>query len=237
MVERGTGSVYGESKAVAETLVLKANGTLTTVGEKKSTLLTAAIRPATTYGEGDHQLVPSIVSCIVDKSESMFKIGDGMNMWDTVYVGNSADAHVLALENLLSKDSTAAGEAFFIQNNEPTSFREFCLQVWKSYNGHVPAYTIPIPTSIARVLGSINEVVTWITGTPTTFTRGGISDATAIRYANGEKAKRILGYNPQNMEETLKRSCQEYRRRREKEGHHPKSNTELLVQKLQETWK
>lgn len=236
-VERGNASIYAESKAIAEMLVLEANEHVMKIDEKDSTMLTASIRPAVIYGEGDHQLVPSIVSCIVDKSESMFRVGDGMNMWDTVYVGNVADAHVLALENLLSENPTAAGEAFFIQNNEPTSFREFCLQVWKSYNGHVPPYTIPIPTTLAWVLGSIVEVLTWFTRTPATFSRGSINDATAIRYASGGKARRILGYEPRvKMEEALNRSCQEYRRRREREGRHPKSNAELLVQKLQNAW-
>lgn len=233
VVERGKASIYGESKAMAEILVLNANGSMNE--EKKATLLTSSIRPAVIYGEGDHQLVPSIVSCIIDKTESPFKVGEGINMWDTVYVGNVADAHVLALENLLSSDPTAAGEAFFIQNNEATSFREFCLQVWKSYNGHTPPFTVTIPVGLAWALGAVMETLTWFTGTPATLSRGSINDATAIRYANGEKAKRILGYEPRvKMEEGLKRSCAEYKIRRERSGSHPKSNTELLIKKLKQ---
>ena len=232
-VERGTASIYGESKAVAEMLVLQANRSINE--ETKTPLLTSSIRPAVIYGEGDHQLVPSIVSCIIDKSESPFRVGDGMNMWDTVYVGNVADAHVLALENLLSDNPTAAGEAFFIQNNEPTSFREFCLQVWKSYNGHIPPFTLPIPASLAWSLGLLMETLTYFSKTPATLSRGSVNDATAIRYASGEKAKRILGYEPRvSMEQGIQRSCKEYRQRREREGRHPQSNTELLVGKLKE---
>lgn len=234
VVERGTASVYAESKAVAEMLVLQANGTSN--GGEKTALLTASIRPAVIYGEGDHQLVPSIVSCIIDKTESPFRVGDCTNMWDTVYVGNVADAHILALENLLSQDPTAAGEAFFIQNNEPTTFREFCLQVWKSYNGHIPPFNVPIPAGLAWTLGAVMEALTWFSRTPATLSRGSVNDATAIRYASGEKAKRILGYEPRvSMEDGLKRSCLEYRQRREKSGAHPKSNTELLVLKLKQS--
>jgi len=179
--------------------------------------------------------VPSIVSCIIDKFESPFRVGDGMNMWDTVYVGNVADAHVLALENLLSEHPTAAGEAFFIQNNEPTSFREFCLQVWKSYNGHTPPFTVPIPAGLAWALGLLMETLTYFSKTPATLSRGSVNDATAIRYANGEKAKRILGYEPRvGMEEGIKRACKEYQERRVREGRHPKSNTELLVAKMKD---
>lgn len=235
VVERGRGSIYAESKAVAEMMVLEANGMSN--NDTKSTLLTSSIRPAVIYGELDHQLVPSIVSCIIDKNESLFQVGDGMNMWDTVYVGNVADAHVLALENLLSNDPTAAGEAFFIQNNEPTSFREFCLAVWKSYNGYVPPFTVTIPARLAWAVGFITETLTYFSKTPATLSTGSINDAVAIRYASGEKAKQILGYEPRvKMEEGLKRSCAEYRQRREKEGHHPKSNTELLVSKFTDTF-
>ncbi|KAK5943663.1 hypothetical protein PMZ80_004671 [Knufia obscura] len=232
-VERGKASIYGESKAVAEIAVLQANGTVNE--EMKITLLTSSIRPAVIYGEGDHQLVPSIVSCIIDKSESPFRVGDGMNMWDTVYVGNVADAHVLALENLLSDTPTAAGEAFFIQNNEPTSFREFCLQVWKSYNGHIPPYVVPIPAGLAWALGLLMETLTYFSRTPATLSRGSVNDATAVRYASGEKARRVLGFMPRvGMEEGIERSCREYRARREREGRHPRSNTEVLVGKLRD---
>lgn len=251
VVEGGRGSIYGESKAIAERMVLDANGSKPTIppeedeklvngvghnnDEKPTTtgMLTSSIRPATIYGEGDHQLVPSIVSCIIDKSESPFLVGPGTNLWDTVYVGNVADAHVLALENLLSSTPTAAGEAFFIQNNTPTTFREFCLTVWKTYNGHVPAFTVPIPTWLAWGLGAVMEGLTWFTGTPATLSRGSINDATAVRYASGEKARRILGYEARvHMEEGLRRGCAEYKRRREREGTHPRSNTELLVDGL-----
>lgn len=252
VVERGFGSIYAESKAVAERMVLNANGKtmgdgdehdsriydddgekMTGTGRKVHDMLTASIRPAVIYGENDHQLVPSIVSCIIDKSESPFQVGSAENLWDTVYVGNVADAHVLALENLLSDTPTAAGEAFFIQNNTPTTFREFCLAVWKTYNGHTPRFTVTVPTWLAWGLGAVMEGLTWFTGTPATLSRGSINDATAVRYASGEKARRILGYEANvDMEEGLRRSCEEYKRRREKEGRHPRSNTELLVDGL-----
>ncbi len=40
------------------------------------------------------------------------------------YVDNVADAHVLAVENLLMS-RTAAGEAIFIANEQPIPFRRF----------------------------------------------------------------------------------------------------------------
>lgn len=236
-VERNKASIYAESKAQAERNVLEASYPIDRDEKSEEPgMLTCSIRPAVIFGEGDHQLVPSIVSCIIDKFESPFQVGSGENLWDTVYVGNVADAHVLALENLVSDNPTAAGEAFFIQNNEPTTFREFCLQVWKSYNGHIPPFSIVIPQGLAWTLGCISEICTWFTGTPATLTRGSVLDATAMRYASGEKAKQILGYEPRvNLEEGLRRSCKEYAERRRNAGH-PKSNGQLLVQKLKDTF-
>ncbi|KAJ5095861.1 hypothetical protein NUU61_005217 [Penicillium alfredii] len=109
---------YGESKvAAAEALVL---------GASSSIMATCALRPSVLCGPGDYQLVPAIHACIA-KYETPFIIGDGFNLWDITHVSNVADAHVLAVENLLSS-RTAAGEAFFIQNNELIALRDFCLR-------------------------------------------------------------------------------------------------------------
>lgn len=121
-------SIYGESKVQAEALVLAANN-------PQGGLATCVLRPSVIFGKGDTQLIPSIHACLA-KKETPWVVGDGTNLWDTVYVENCADAHVLAAENLLSKAKTAAGEIFFIQNNEPISFREFSLEIWKNF-GHV----------------------------------------------------------------------------------------------------
>lgn len=185
------------AQAIAESLVVAANS---------QTFATCALRPSVLFGEGDHQLVPSIHACIA-KGETPFVIGDGMNMWDATYVGNIADSHVLAVENLLSS-KTAAGEAIFISNEEPIAFRDFCLAVWANF-GHYPPFTFQIPKSVAIAVGMMAEWVTWIMGTPTTLSRGSVLDACATRYCNGAKARRLLGYRPRvGLEGGLRRSCQ-----------------------------
>jgi nucleoside-diphosphate-sugar epimerase len=98
------------------------------------TMPTCVLRPSVLFGKGDTQLVPPIHACLA-KQETPWVVGDGTNLWDVTYVENVADAHVLAAENLMSS-KTAAGEVFFIQNNEPIPFRDFTLEVWKNF-GHV----------------------------------------------------------------------------------------------------
>jgi sterol-4alpha-carboxylate 3-dehydrogenase (decarboxylating) len=208
----GRSSIYGESKRDAEQIVLLHNG---------RTIATCVLRPCVIFGEGDTQLMPPIHNCIA-KGESRWIIGDAMNLWDTVYVGNVADAHVLAVENLIrtrvlpaanslekdSKRESAAGEVFYIQNNEPVSFRDFSLAVWKEF-GHYPDLEIRIPEGLGWMLGLIADTFARLLGTPATLSRGSVMDACAMRYASGDKAMRILDYKPRvGLEEGLHRSCQ-----------------------------
>ncbi|KAM0796436.1 hypothetical protein BDR22DRAFT_526335 [Usnea florida] len=188
--------IYGESKAAAEAIVL---------GECDDKLATCALRPSVLFGAGDYQLIPSVHACIA-KGETPFVVGDGENLWDVTYVGNVADAHVLAVENLLST-RTAAGQAIFLSNEEPIPFRDFCLEVWKNF-GHYPSFEVHIPVPLAAMAGYIAELATWATGTPATLSRGSVFDACGTRYCSGEKARRILGYKPRvGIEEGIRIGC------------------------------
>lgn len=141
------------------------------------------------------------------KHETHLVIGPGSNLWDVTYAPNIADAHVLAVENLLSSSKTAAGEAIFISNEQPITFRDFCLALWKEF-GHIPQWEVHIPVSVANLAGWVAEWVTWVTGTPTTLSRGSVLDAVGTRYCSGEKARRLLGYKPRvGIEEGIRISC------------------------------
>ena len=169
-------------------------------------LATCALRPSVLFGIGDYQLIPSVHACIA-KGETPFIIGDGLNMWDVTYVANVADAHILATENLLSTRS-AAGEAIFISNEEPVPFRDFCLAVWKEFS-HYPPFEMSIPKSVGATVGFLAEIVTWLTGKPTTISRGSVNDACCVRYCDGVKARRLLGYRPRiGIEEGIRLSCE-----------------------------
>ncbi|KAJ5750500.1 hypothetical protein N7533_007528 [Penicillium manginii] len=193
-----TSLIYGESKvAAAEALVLEADS---------SQMATCSLRPSVLCGEGDYQLVPALHACIA-KYQTPFIIGDGQNLWDVTHVRNVADAHILAIENLMTS-RTASGEAFFIQNNEPITFRDFCLAIW-SHFGHNPPFEIRIPGKLAYVVGFLCEMVAWVTDTHATLSRGSVRDACAVRYASGEKAKAILGYEARiGMEDAIRLSCE-----------------------------
>jgi 2-alkyl-3-oxoalkanoate reductase len=99
-------SPYPETKARAEQMVLAANG---------PDLKTCALRPHLIWGPGDNQLLPRLI----EKNRAGRLRLPAPDKWiDTVYIDNAAQAHVLALDNLLGP-ATAAGKAYFISNGEP----------------------------------------------------------------------------------------------------------------------
>lgn len=202
LVDPARALLYGASKAAAETLVLAAHA--------PGAFDTTVLRPSTIFGRMDYQLVPAIQACIA-KGETPWQIGPGDNLYDMTYVGNVADAHTLAVENLLGlmpRRASCAGEAVLISNDQPITFRDFMLAIW-SHWGHRPAFVVVIPGGLAWAVGAVAEAVGWVVGGKATLCRGSVRDALGTRYASQEKAKRLLGYEPKvSMWEGLRISCE-----------------------------
>jgi sterol-4alpha-carboxylate 3-dehydrogenase (decarboxylating) len=167
--------------------------------------LTCSIRPSVILGPGDYQLVPTIHRCI-KKFETPFVIGSAGNLYDFSFVTNVADAHVLAVTNLFTT-KTAAGEAFFISNGEPIPFRDFCLAIWAEFN-HVPPIEVRIPIFVAWLVGWLCELITYLTGTEATLSRGSVRDYTQTAYADLSKSRVVLGYEPRiKLRDGIRVSC------------------------------
>jgi sterol-4alpha-carboxylate 3-dehydrogenase (decarboxylating) len=190
---------YGRTKSIAEKFVLETNNA--------DSFKTCALRPSVTFGPGDENCIPTLHDCIA-KGETPFVIGNPTkSLYDFTYVTNIADAHVLALKNLMTT-GTAAGRPFFITNGEPVSFRGFCLAVWREF-GHVPKYEIKIPLSLAWFAGLMAEAVTWITGGQATLSRGSVRELTMTAYSNIGNAREVLGYEPNvGLAEGIRLSCE-----------------------------
>jgi len=100
-----------------------------------------------------------------------------------------------------------AGQAFFITNGEPMYFWDFARAVWNEMGHDVPTRTWNIPTSLGFVLGSLSEWASYLLGKEPGLTRGRIYYVTAQRWFNIEKARRVLGYEPDvGMEEGIKKA-------------------------------
>jgi sterol-4alpha-carboxylate 3-dehydrogenase (decarboxylating) len=194
---------YGKSKGMAEQYVLDAR-------HREKGLVACALRPCTIIGPGDTAVV-SLIHDLIAKGETYFIVGDGDNIYDFMYIDNAVEAHVLAVENILGK-KTAAGQAFFISNQEPVFFWDFLAAVWAHFE-HVPKYRVHIPVTLAWIAAIMLEIITWSTGGVSTLDRGSVKDGVRTHYSNNAKARRILGYRPKvGLAEGLRLACDDYKK-------------------------
>lgn len=195
---------YGRSKALAEAFVLSPS-------HAAKGLQACALRPCTIIGPDDTQII-SLIHDLIAKGETCFILGDGHNLSDWMYIDNAVHAHMLAIENLLLGPQTAAGQAFFVTNQEPVYFWDFLTYVWAQF-GHTPRSRFHFPVGLAFWVALILEFLTWVTGTQATLHRGSLKDATRSYYADNEKAVRVLGYRPiVGLGEGVRRSCEGYKK-------------------------
>lgn len=101
---------YPHTKALAEQIVLRANG--------EQGLMTCALRPHLIWGPRDQHLIPRLLDRA--KKGMLRQVGDGSNLIDAVHVENAADSHLLAAGRLQA-GSPVCGKAYFITNGEPVN--------------------------------------------------------------------------------------------------------------------
>lgn len=149
---------------------------------------------------------------------SRFQMGYGKNAYDFVYVGNLADAHLLAAHALvdahanppLPADSRVEGEVFNITNGEPWLFWDFQREISKQLGFPIQDKDIVvIPKWVGLLIGFVSEWLVWLLSRGSKVansTREGIRFSTLERTLNGEKARRVLGYKPRvGMQEGIER--------------------------------
>ncbi|CEG69749.1 hypothetical protein RMATCC62417_05768 [Rhizopus microsporus] len=198
--------VYTESKMECEKVVLKANG--------EKGLLTCTIRPSAIFGPGDRQMIPGMIE-VCQRKQHRFQIGNNQSLMDFTYVGNVAYAHVLAAEKLAIPNSGAAGQAFNLTNGTPIPFWDFASRVWAVYGCYIPNNKkIILSKGASSVIAVISETIYNIklmfwdkSQVKEGLSRARIKQAMSSRYFNINKARTILGYEPQiGLDEGIKLS-------------------------------
>jgi len=113
--------------------------------------------------------------------------------------------------SLAAEDYTqlqVAGQAFFITNGEPVPFWTFIRACWQEYgDGYDPErFVIKIPKFFAMWLAGAAETWAWMWGKEATFTKFRVQFACVHRWHSVEKARRVLGYEPDvGVAEAIKR--------------------------------
>ncbi|KAL8738475.1 MAG: hypothetical protein Q9181_000731 [Wetmoreana brouardii] len=168
---------YAETKGRAESLVLAHNRHVSS-----PQMLTAAIRPAGLFGEGDMQLIPGMLRAL-KKRQTRVQLGENDNLFDFTYVGNAAHAHILAAvallitaqkfghgssgNNMIPLDHERAdGQAFLVTNTQPIYFWDFARAVWAAAGDPVslsaPASIWTINETMGLMIAGLLEWAFWI---------------------------------------------------------------------------
>ena len=205
---------YFKSKALADTLVRKANSSLDSEGKG---LLTVTLRINFAYGERDTQIIPAMLRT-AEKGQTNIQLGDNKNLVDPTYVGNIATAHLQAAKKLLasetgSLDPKIDGEAFNITEGDPQPFWTWARTIWRFAGDKTRLEdVIIIPRWLALSMARVIEWMFFL------FTFGRVRPPVQmsvlyIRYSMNtstydiSKARTRLGYNPViDHEAHLKRS-------------------------------
>ncbi|KAF8003059.1 hypothetical protein HF325_002304 [Metschnikowia pulcherrima] len=161
--------------------------------------------PRGIFGPGDRQLVPGLRTA-ARLGQLKFQLGDNDNLFDWTYVGNVADAHVLAAQRILDalQAYKLGGETFFITNDAPTYFWTLARTVWKA-DGHIDPYNIKLAYPVAMLAGYLLLFVLKLLKKEPGLTPFRVKITCATRYHDISKAKAVLGYTPAvSLEEGIK---------------------------------
>jgi 2-alkyl-3-oxoalkanoate reductase len=175
---------YPRTKAMAERLVLKANG---------PNLSTVSLRPHLIWGPGDNHLIPRLIHRA--RSGQLRIVGDGNNKTDVTYIDNAVAAHLLAADRL-TPGSPVAGKAYFISQGEPVLVWSFINRILELAG--LPAVTRRLPLAVAYAAGAVSEAAYRLfgwTGEPRT-TRFLALQLGTSHWFDISAARRDLGYEP-----------------------------------------
>ena len=195
---------YPLTKTIAEQAVLAAND---------AQLATVALRPRLIWGPGDTQLLPRLVDRA--RAGRLRFIGDGSNRMDTTYIGNAADAHLLALD-ALGPGAACAGRAYFLSNGEPLPSREIVNALLQAAG--VPRVDKCLPFPIAYAAGAMLEFG-WhlfrLDGEPP-ITRFLAEQLSTAHWYDISAAQRDFGYRPRvSIAEGLARTAAWWQQRQQ----------------------
>eukprot|EP00879_Flechtneria_rotunda_P017815 GHRR01018674.1.p1 GENE.GHRR01018674.1~~GHRR01018674.1.p1 ORF type:complete len:334 (+),score=89.89 GHRR01018674.1:860-1861(+) len=194
---------YTETKVAGEKLVLAANS---------DSLAVVALRPSGIFGEGDTVMVPTFVRQ-ARAGKMKYIIGNGRNVWDFTYVGNVAQAHILAADQL-SLGSKLAGQTFFITNQEPIPFWTFTGDMLEGLGYARPH--IKLPYLLILLVAMLFEYIIRPLLKPfkelsTDFTVFRVKIVTRQRAFSSNKAKRLLGYVPTvSLQDGIRRTVEHF---------------------------
>lgn len=217
-------NTYAETKARAEATVLRSNGIprsrrVDDAPDIPGRLRTCAIRPCGMYGEEDPYHVANTLE-VVREGKLSARPGNGQAKFEHVYVGNVAQAHLLALRAVELGDPEVCGRAFFITDDSPAvNFLDFMEPIIEAVGYQLPPKSRRVPYPVMMAVGALYELGAWLKkpfggGEPPVLTRSSVRFVCKTHTFDGSRARKALRYEPKySYEEALARTIDYWKRR------------------------
>ena len=188
------GDIYQETKAEAEALALEFH--------RERGLPVAVVRPGAIYGPGETRLL-KLFRAIARGRYAV--VGSGRSFYHPVYIDDLVQGFLLALDR-----DEAVGESFLICGPEYVSQADLAALVAKHTGGRVLPFRIP--AAPIQLAGDVVEAACVPLGIEPPLHRRRVDFWTKSRAFTIEKARRLLGYDPQvHLDEGIARTAAWYR--------------------------
>ncbi|XP_075420907.1 3 beta-hydroxysteroid dehydrogenase type 7 [Tenrec ecaudatus] len=150
---------YPCSKALAERLVLEANGREVRGGLP---LVTCALRPTGIYGEG-HQIMRDFYRQGLRLGSRLFRAIPASVEHGRVYVGNVAWMHVLAARELERREGLMGGQVYFCYDSSPhKSYEDFNMEFLGPCGLRLVGTRPLVPSWLLVLLATLNALLQWL---------------------------------------------------------------------------
>ena len=127
------------------------------------------------------------------KGQHKYQMGNNTNLVDYCYVGNVADAHILAADRLAALASSppstvddVSGQVFFVTDGKPRPYWDFPHMVFKQL-GHDGKDIVVLPKLLCLFLAFFSELWASVFGGPAAFPRFIAIIATQEQWYNIDK--------------------------------------------------
>ncbi|XP_026560382.1 putative short-chain dehydrogenase/reductase family 42E member 2 [Pseudonaja textilis] len=186
---------YSRTKAIAEQMVLAANGSFLPGGGK---LYTCAIRPPGIYGPEDLQHLSRLA---LNWERGFFNVclGNPGILTNWVHVKNLVQAHILAAKALTPEtDYIAGGQAYFINDGEEVNLFEWLSPLFERLGYQKPWVHIPVLLVhlTAAIVEKVQNLLLPLVEITPLITRHEVHNMYVTHTFKIDKAQSQLGYTP-----------------------------------------
>ncbi|AWP18899.1 putative short-chain dehydrogenase/reductase family 42E member 2 [Scophthalmus maximus] len=212
---------YSRTKAIAEQMVLSANGCSLKGGEL---LRTCVLRSCGIYGPEERRHLHRVMVNVQRRLFS-FRFGDPEARMNWVHVDNLVLAHTLAAEALtLKRNCVANGQAYFINDGFSVNLFEWLTPLFEKMGYSRPLISLPVSLvySAAILVEYLHVVLRPVIKVPLLFTRSEVRTIAVSHTFKIDKAHRELGYCPESY--TLADSVEQHLKSLQSRSTSPLSN-------------